>query len=72
MYSTLFDDPGLINSMLPRYMAVTPEAIRDVAAAVFRPDNRLVLTYLPEGPSTDDVSLSTDGGSESVGDEVAA
>ena len=49
MYATLFDDPGLINRMLPRYLAVTPEAIRDVAAAVFRPDNRVVLTYLPEG-----------------------
>jgi predicted Zn-dependent peptidase len=57
MYATLFDDPGLINRMLPRYLAVTPEAIRDVAAAVFRPDNRLVLTYLPEGSSADDVSL---------------
>ena len=58
MYATLFDDPGLINRMLPRYLAVTPEAIRDVAAAVFRPDNRLVLTYLPEGSSADDVALS--------------
>ena len=60
MYATLFDDPGLINRMLPRYLAVTPEAIRDVAAAVFRPDNRLVLTYLPEGSSADDVALSDD------------
>ena len=25
MYATLFDDPGLINRMLPRYLAVTPE-----------------------------------------------
>ena len=40
--------------MLPRYLAVTPEAIREVAADVFRPDNRLVLTYLPEGPAADD------------------
>ena len=31
MYATLFDDPGLINRMLPRYLAVTAEAIRDVA-----------------------------------------
>ena len=36
MYATLFDDPGLINRMLPRYLAVTPEAIRDVARDVFR------------------------------------
>ena len=26
MYATLFDEPGLINEMLPRYLAVTPEA----------------------------------------------
>ena len=32
MYATLFDDPGLINTLLPRYLSVTPEQIRDVAA----------------------------------------
>ena len=58
MYATLFDDPGLINRMLPRYLAVTAEAIRDVAADVFRPDNRLVLTYLPEGTTEDDVAVA--------------
>ena len=71
MYATLFDDPGLINRMLPRYLAVTPEAIRDVAAAVFRPDNRLVLTYLPEGSSADDVAVSDDAAATGD-DEVAA
>jgi predicted Zn-dependent peptidase len=70
MYATLFDDPGLINRMLPRYLAVTPEAIRAVAEDVFRADNRLVMTYLPEGPGADDVALSD----EQAGDdaEVAA
>jgi zinc protease len=48
MYATLFDDPDLINKMLPRYLSVTAEAILEVAAATFRTDNRLVLTYLPE------------------------
>jgi predicted Zn-dependent peptidase len=47
MYATLFDDPDLINRMLGRYLAVDAEAIRTVAAAVFRPDNRVVLTYIP-------------------------
>src|SRR4029077_2289725 len=47
MYATLFDDPGLIDRMLGRYPAGTPEAIREVAEAVFRPDNRAVVTYLP-------------------------
>ena len=36
--------------MLPRYLAVTAEQIRSVAADVFRADNRVVLTYLPELP----------------------
>jgi zinc protease len=53
MYATLFDDPDLINRMLPRYLAVTAEQIRSVAADVFRPDNRVVLTYLPELPPAD-------------------
>ena len=48
MYATLFDDPGLINTLLPRYLSVTPEQIRDVAAEVYRPDNRVVLTYVPK------------------------
>ncbi len=47
MFATLFDDPDLINRMLERYLAVTPAAILEVAAATFRPDNRVVLTYLP-------------------------
>ncbi len=51
MYATLFDDPGVVNEMLPRYLSVTAEQIRDACAAVFRPDNRFVLTYLPAAPS---------------------
>ncbi len=47
MFATLFDDPDLANRMLPRYLAVTAEQIRDVCAEVFNPDNRFVLTYLP-------------------------
>ena len=48
MYATLFDDPGLINTMLPRYLSVTAEQIRDAARAVYRADNRVVLTYVPK------------------------
>jgi hypothetical protein len=58
MYATLFDRPGLINEMLPRYLAVTREQIRAAARDVFRVDNRLVLTYLPEVPPADDITLS--------------
>ncbi|HYN69095.1 MAG TPA: pitrilysin family protein [Candidatus Eisenbacteria bacterium] len=47
MFATLFDDPGLINRMLDRYLAITAEDIRAVSEMVFRADNRVVLTYLP-------------------------
>ena len=60
MYATLFDEPSLINEMLRRYLAVTPEAILEVAASTFRPDNRLVLTYLPEIPPADSVAKDAD------------
>jgi len=69
MYATLFDDPDLINRMLGRYLAVTPEAIRDVAAIVLRPDNRVVLTYLPELPPADSAVVAE---TEEVDQEVAA
>ena len=48
MYATLFDDPELINRQLQRYLDVTAEQVREAAAAVFRADNRVVLTYLPQ------------------------
>jgi predicted Zn-dependent peptidase len=70
MYATLFDDPDLINRMLPRYLAVTPEDIRSVSAAVFRPDNRVVLTYLPDRPPADSAVL--DGEAQTDAEEVAA
>jgi predicted Zn-dependent peptidase len=47
MFATLFDDPGMINKMLGRYLAITAEDIRAVSEAVFRADNRVVLTYVP-------------------------
>jgi hypothetical protein len=46
-YTGLFDDPALINTLLPRYLAITAEQLRDVARSVFRADNRVVLTYVP-------------------------
>ena len=47
MLATLFDDPDLVNRMLARYLAVTADQVRRVSGAVFRPDNRVVLTYVP-------------------------
>ena len=60
MFATLFDDPGLINRMLDRYLAVTPEAIRSVAAATFRADNRVVLTYVPETSPADEAAVDAE------------
>jgi predicted Zn-dependent peptidase len=71
MYATLFDDPDLINKMLRRYLAVTPEAILEVAAATFRPDNRLVLTYLPETPPAESDAVG-ESATETADEEVAA
>jgi predicted Zn-dependent peptidase len=71
MFATLFDDPNLINEMLHRYLAVTPEAILEVSAATFRPDNRLVLTYLPETPPIESDAIDADS-VEAVDEEVAA
>jgi predicted Zn-dependent peptidase len=47
-FTTLFDDPGLVNEMLPRVLAVTAKDVQDIAAEVIRPDNRVVLVFEPE------------------------
>ena len=47
MYGCLFDDPAMINTEVSRYVSVTSERVRDAMAASLRPDNRVVLTYLP-------------------------
>jgi predicted Zn-dependent peptidase len=70
MYATLFDDPDLINRMLERYLSVTGERMRDVAAAVFRPNNRVVLTYVPLAPLADEAVRDEDA--EPVADEEVA
>jgi predicted Zn-dependent peptidase len=47
MYATLLDDPEMINHQLSRYLSVGKAEIQAVAADVLRPDNRVVLTYVP-------------------------
>jgi zinc protease len=47
MFATLFRDPGLINTEIDRYRAVTAEEVRAVAAGYMGADNRVVLTYVP-------------------------
>jgi hypothetical protein len=46
----------MINEQLPRYLAVTAEQIQAVARDVFRADNRVVLTYVPQAPETEPAS----------------
>ena len=64
MYATLFDNPDLINRMLPRYLAITAAQIQEVAAATFRADNRVVLTYLPELPPAASAASDADATGE--------
>ena len=71
MYATLFDDPDLINRMLGRYLSITAEQIQAVAADVFRPDNRVVLTYLPELPPADSAANTEDEAEEETEKETA-
>jgi zinc protease len=47
MYACLFDEPERINTEVSRYEAVDAARVRDAMAASLRPDNRVVLTYLP-------------------------
>jgi zinc protease len=47
MYAALFGRPELVNEQLRRYLSVTAIEIQAVARAVFRADNRVVLTYVP-------------------------
>ncbi len=47
-YHTLFNDAGLINTEIERYLSVTRDDIRDVAQRYFTEENRVVLYYLPK------------------------
>ncbi|HTI30290.1 MAG TPA: pitrilysin family protein [Methylomirabilota bacterium] len=47
MYACLFDQPERINTEVSRYEAVDAGRVRDEMRQVLRPDNRVVLTYLP-------------------------
>jgi predicted Zn-dependent peptidase len=55
MYATLFDRPERINEQLGRYLAVDAGAIQEVAAGVFRAENRAIITYVP-GPVSEAVA----------------
>jgi hypothetical protein len=46
-FTTLFDAPELVNDMLPKLLSVTAEEAAHWAGEVIRPDNRVVLTFVP-------------------------
>jgi zinc protease len=48
MHTTLFDDPGRINTELARVRAVTPADVRRFAEQYLRRDNRAVVHYVPK------------------------
>ena len=48
MLTTYFDDPGLINTELDRYRAITADDVRRFVAEYLTEDNRVILTYLPD------------------------
>jgi predicted Zn-dependent peptidase len=52
MYATLLDDPDMINRQMGRYLGVTAADIQAAAAEVLRPENRVVLTYIPAGDAS--------------------
>ncbi|MEI8332900.1 MAG: pitrilysin family protein [Chloroflexota bacterium] len=67
MWATYFDEPARINGELAAYLAVTAEDIMEIAAQVFRADNRVVVTYLPAESADDD----TDGDADAESDGEA-
>jgi zinc protease len=47
-YATLLGDPGLLNEALPRWLAVNASDVSVVAGEVLNPDNRAVITFMPD------------------------
>jgi zinc protease len=55
-FAALFDRPELVNEQLRNYLRVTAEQIQAVCREVFRADNRVVITYVPEETGADDTN----------------
>jgi zinc protease len=47
MYTCLFDEPERINAEVVRYSAVDATRVREAMAGSLRPDNRVLLTFVP-------------------------
>jgi predicted Zn-dependent peptidase len=60
-FAVLFGDPQLALSAVQRVLEITPEEVKEVAAATLRPDNRAVLVYEPTGAANDDDDQDEEG-----------
>jgi zinc protease len=57
MYACLFDEPERINTEVTRYEAVDGGRVREAMSASLRPDNRVVLIYVPaESPESSEAA----------------
>src|SRR5205823_11896989 len=56
-------DPGQANQVLPRHLAVTPEAIQAAAKKWLLPDHKLVVTVVPskQAPVSGQLVSKTEG-----------
>ena len=70
MFATLLDDPEMINRQLGRYLAAGKAEIQAAAAEVLRPENRVVLTYMPAAEVGDGAANGAATGA--TGEETAA
>jgi predicted Zn-dependent peptidase len=51
MFDQLFDDPGRLNTEIERLRRVTTDGVVEFASLYLGPDNRAILTYVPEASS---------------------
>jgi predicted Zn-dependent peptidase len=60
-YAVLFGDPKLALTAVDRLLEITPDEVREVAAARLSPDNRAVLVYEPTAEADTGSDTDTDG-----------
>ena len=53
LYTTYFDQPGLLNDEPARYAAIGGAQVQDFAARHLRPERRVVLTLAPSAEGED-------------------
>jgi predicted Zn-dependent peptidase len=58
MYAILFDRPELVNEQLQRYLAVDAGGIQRACGAIFREDNRAIITYVPRTDAADEAGVA--------------